>query len=176
MTSKPPPEYQSDSSSDDDSFLYNKEEHHRNISFGDLITSQKGNDHTHLIFQNVNNLELSSCHQTLELMCDSIRQYKVDVACLTGMNTNWKHPHGEASFKATKRRHWRHSHSKKFETEIDWSDIYKPGSTAIITLSPFSSSITTSGSDPYELDRWLYITIKERDHNHLTIISAYRVC
>ena len=150
MSSKPPHEYQSDSSSDDDSFLYNKEEHHRNISFGDLITSQKGNDHTHLIFQNVNNLELSSCHQTLELMCDSIRQYKVDVACLTGMNTNWKHPHGEASFKATKRRHWRHSHSKKFETEINWSDIYKPGGTVIITLPPFSSGITTSDSDPMD--------------------------
>ena len=88
MTSKPPTEYQSDSSSDDDSFLYNKEERHRNLSFGDLITSQKGNDHTRLIFQNVNNLELSSYHHTLKLMCDSIRQYKVDVACLAGMNTN----------------------------------------------------------------------------------------
>ena len=72
MNSKPPPNYYSDSSSDDDSFLCNKEERHRNFLFGDLITSQNDHNHTRLIFQNVNSLELSSGHHTLELMCGSI--------------------------------------------------------------------------------------------------------
>ena len=70
----------------------------------------------------------------------------------------------------------RHSHSITSERAIDWSDIYKPGGTTIINLPPFSSVITTSGSDTYGLDRWSYITIKGRDHNNLTIISVYRVC
>ena len=173
--SKLPPDYQSYYSSDVDSFLCNKEDRHRNLPFGDLITSQKDNDHTRLIFQNVNSLELSSGHHTLELMCDSIGQYEVDKACLAETNASRKHPHGEGSFKA-KERHWRHSHSTTSETEIDWSDIYKPGCTAIITLPPLNSGMTTSSSDPHELGRWSYITIKGRDHNHLTIISAYRVC
>ena len=108
-------------------------------------------------------------------MCDSIGQYEVDKACLAETNASRKHPHGEGSFKA-KERHWRHSHSTTSETEIDWSDIYKPGCTAIITLPPLNSGMTTSSSDPHELGRWSYITIKGRDHNHLTIISAYRVC
>ena len=116
--SKPPPDYQSDSSSDDDYFLCNKEEHQRNLPFGDLITIQKDNDHTRLIFQNVNSLELSSGHHTLELMCDNIWQNKVDIACLAETNNNWKHPHGEVLFKATKKRHWRHSHSTTSEQEL----------------------------------------------------------
>ena len=86
--SKPPPDYQSDSWSDDDSFLCNKEERHRNFLFGDLITSQKDNDHTRLIFKNSNSLELSSGHHTLELICDSIGQYEVKIACLAERNTN----------------------------------------------------------------------------------------
>ena len=90
-------------------------------------------------------------------------------------NTNWKHQSSKTSFQATKKRHWKHSHSITSETDIEWSDIYKPGGTAIITLPPFSPSITTSGSDPTGLGRWSYITISGRDNIKLTIISAYRV-
>ena len=78
--------------------------------------------------------------------------------------------------KQQKKRHWKHSHSITSERDIEWSDIYKPGGTAIITLPLFSLSITTSGSDPTGLGRWSYITISSRDNNKLTIISAYRVC
>ena len=99
--------------------MCNSEERHRNLPFGDLITSQKNKDHTRLIFQNFNNLDLSSGHHTLELMCDSIGRYEVDIACLAEMNKNWKHPYGTASFKATKKRHWRHYHSTTTETAID---------------------------------------------------------
>ena len=109
-------------------------------------------------------------------MCDIIGQYEVDITCLVETNTNGKQLQGESSFKVTIKRHWRHSHSTTSKTKIDWSDIYKPGGTVIITLPPFSSGITTSGSDPHGLGWWSYITIKGRDHNHLTIISAYRVC
>ena len=109
-------------------------------------------------------------------MCDSIGQYEVDIAYLVETNTNWKLSSSAASFKSTKKRHWRHSHSITSETAIGWSDIYKLGGTTIINLPPFSSVITTSGSDTYGLDRWSYITTKGQDHNNLTIISVYRVC
>ena len=46
----------------------------------------------------------------------------------------------------------------------------------MIILPIFTSGITTSDSDPQGLGRWSYITNEERDYNHLTIISAYRVC
>ena len=175
MTSSSPTDYLSDSSSDDDSFLCNKEERQRNLPFGDLITKQKDHDHSRIIVQNVNSLELSSAHHTLELMCDSIGQLEIDIACLAETNTNLKHPNSKASFHATTKRHCNHSHLITSETEIEWSDIYKPGGTAIITLPPFNLGITTSGSDPAGLGRWSYITITGRDNNTLTIISAYRV-
>ena len=146
--------------------MYNTEERHCNIPFDDLITSQKDKDHTRVIFQNVNSLDLSSGHHTLALMCDSIAHYVVDIAYLAETNTNWKHNYATVLFKATTKRHWRHSHSTTSETAIDWSDIYQPGGTTIITLPPFSFGITTSGSDPHGLSRCSYITI----------ISAYRVC
>ena len=103
MTSESPTDYPSDSSSDDDSFLCNKEERQRNLPFGDLITNQKEHDHSRIIFQNINSLELSSGHHTLELMCDSIGQFEIDIACLAETNTNWKHPFSKASFHATKK-------------------------------------------------------------------------
>ena len=102
--SNPSPDSHSNTLSDDDSFLCNTKERHRNLPFGDLVTSQKDKDHTRVIFQNVNSLYLSSGHHTLELMCDSIGQYEVDIACLAERNTNWKHPYGAASFKATTKK------------------------------------------------------------------------
>ena len=86
MTSTSPTDYPSNSSSDDDSFLCNKEERQSNLPFGDLITNQKDHDHSRIIFQNVNSLELSSGHHTLEIMCDSIGQLEIDIACLAETN------------------------------------------------------------------------------------------
>ena len=103
MTSKSPTDYSSDSSSDDDSFLCNKKERQRNLPFGDLITNQKDHDHSRIIFQNFNSLELSSGHHTLEVMCDSIGQLEIDITCLAETNTNWNHPNSKASFHATKK-------------------------------------------------------------------------
>ena len=105
MTSKDPTDYPSDSPSDDDFFLRNKEERQRNLPFGDLITNQKEHDHSRIIFQNVNSLELSSGNHTLELICDSIGQFEIDIACLAETNTNWKHPSSKTSFHTTKKGH-----------------------------------------------------------------------
>ena len=101
--SNPPPDSYSNTSSDEDYSLRNTEERHRNLLFGDLLTSQRDKDHTRLIFQNVNSLDLSSSHRTLELICDSIEQYEVVIAYLADTNTNWKHPYDAASFKVTKK-------------------------------------------------------------------------
>ena len=49
-------------------------------------------------------------------MCDSIRQYEVDIAYLAETNNYWKHPHGEASLNAIKNRQWRHSLTTTSET------------------------------------------------------------
>lgn len=65
------PHYNSDSSQDDESFLCSKTERHNNLPFGDLITTPK-KKHTQILFQNVNSLEVSFGHHTLELICDSI--------------------------------------------------------------------------------------------------------
>ena len=83
--------------------MCNKEERQRNLPFGDLITNNKEHDHSRIIFQNVNSLELSSGHHTLELVCDSISQFEIDIACLAETNTNWKYPSSQPSFQATKK-------------------------------------------------------------------------
>ena len=53
--------------------------------------------------------------------------------------------------------------------------MYKPGGTAIITQQSLCNGITDSGQDPHCLGRWYYITISEREHSIITIISAYRI-
>ena len=71
-TSKQPPQYPSHSSRDGDSFLCTPEERQSNLLFGDLISNPKETGYNRLLFQNINSLEISSGHYTLELMCDSI--------------------------------------------------------------------------------------------------------
>ena len=65
MTSTSPIDNPSDSFNDDDSFLCNNEKRKSNLPFVDLITNQKDHDHSRIIFQNVNSLELSSGQNTL---------------------------------------------------------------------------------------------------------------
>ena len=60
--------YQSASSRDDDSFLCSKVERYSNLPVGDLITTLKENNHTRILFQNINSLEISSSNHTLELI------------------------------------------------------------------------------------------------------------
>ena len=108
-------------------------------------------------------------------MCDRIGQLEIDIACLAETNTYCQHPKGEVFLKTTNKRDWRHSHISTSETEIEWTGLYKPRGTVIITLQPFSSDITTSDSDPHRLCRWSYISIKERYNNNITIKSAYHI-
>ena len=104
MISKHSPKYSSDSSRDDDSFLYTKEERQSNLPFGDLITNSKETKPTRLLFQNFNSLEISLGHHTLELLCDSIGQYEVDISCLIETNTHWKYLQGKVLLNTTTKK------------------------------------------------------------------------
>ena len=49
--------------------------------------------------------------------------------------------------------------------------VYKPDIIAIITISPLSFRVTTSGEENEWLGRWSFMIIKEKK-----IINAYRPC
>ena len=62
------------------------------------------------------------------------------------------------------------------EKDFQWKELYNPVGTAIISLQPLCTGITSSGQNLHGLDRWSYITITGRQNNIIIIISAYRVC
>ena len=80
--------YNSISSQDNDLFLCSKIERHNNLPFDDVIATSKETKHTRILFQKVNSLEISSGYNTLELICDSIGQLEIDIACLVEITTH----------------------------------------------------------------------------------------
>ena len=92
-------------SQDDDSYICTKAERQLNLPFGDLIATAKVDNHSRILFQNVNSLEMSTGQLTLENTCDGISSYEIDIACLTETNTNWKHPRGASILRQTSKRH-----------------------------------------------------------------------
>ena len=49
------------SSQDDDSILCTKEERQQNLPFGNVINTAKTDNHSRILFQNINNLEMLTC-------------------------------------------------------------------------------------------------------------------
>ena len=89
------------SSQDDDSYICTKAERHLNLPFGDLIAIAKADNHSSILFQNVNSLEMPTGPLTLENTCDGISSYEIDIACLAETNTHWKYPHGASTLRQT---------------------------------------------------------------------------
>ena len=87
------------SSQDDDSYICTKTERQLNLPFGDLIAIVKADNHSRILFQNVNSLEMSTVQLTLENTCDGISSYEIDIGCLTETNTHWKHPRGVSTLR-----------------------------------------------------------------------------
>ena len=106
------------SSQDNDSYICTKAERHLNLIFEDHIATVKKDNHSRIIFQNVNSLEMSTGQLTLENTCDGISSYEISIACLAETNTHWKHTRGASPLRQTSKRHWKHSHFTTSETEL----------------------------------------------------------
>ena len=64
----------------------------RNEPFGNTMLT-KTIDSVRILFQNVNELELSSIGHTFKEKCNAITKFNIDMACLVAeTNTNWNHP------------------------------------------------------------------------------------
>ena len=93
------------SSKDDDSYICTKAERQLNVPFDDHIATVKEENHSRILFQNVNSLEISTEQLTLENTCDGINSYEIDIACLAETNTHWKHPRDASILRQTSKRH-----------------------------------------------------------------------
>ena len=164
------------SSQDDDSYICTKAERHLNLPFSDIIDIVKADNHSRILFQIINSLEISTGQLTLKNTCDGISSYEIDIAYLAETNTHWKHPRGASTLRQISKRHWKYSHFITSETDLPWKALYKPGGIAIITQQPLCNGITSSVQDPHGLGRWSFITISGREQPIITIISVYRVC
>ena len=84
---------------DDDSYICTKAERQLDLPFGDHITTVKEDNHSMILFQNINSLEMSTGQLTLENTCDEINSYEIDIACLVETNNHWKHPRGASTLR-----------------------------------------------------------------------------
>ena len=74
------------SSQENDSFICTKVESHLNLPFNNDIATVNANIHSYILSENVNILEISTGHHTLDITCDGIGNYEIDIACLVETN------------------------------------------------------------------------------------------
>ena len=146
-----------------------------NNPFGDVLQN-KAKDVTRILFQNVGGLELSSTGHTLEVTCQSIKQYNIDIACLAETNTNWDHPKAKKQIYNIKKQFWKRSKLTTAMSTVPWKTVHKPGGVAILSNPLISPRVIREQQDPTGMGRWTSITINGQNKTKVTIISAYRVC
>ena len=146
-----------------------------NNPFGDVL-QKKATDVTRILFQNVGGLELSTTGHTLEVTCQSIKQYNIDIACLTETNPNWDHPKAKKQIHKIKKQFCKRRKLTTTMSTVPWKIVHKPGGVSILSTPLISPRIIKEQQDPTGMGRWTSITINGRNKTKVTIISAYRVC
>ena len=80
----------------------------KNDPFGDILKN-KTKDFIRILFQNVGGLELSTMGHTLEVTCQSMKEYNIGIACLAETNTNWNHPKAKKQLYKLTKQFWKRS-------------------------------------------------------------------
>ena len=77
----------------------------KNDPFGDVLKN-KTTDVIRILFQNVGGLELSTTGHTLEVTCQSIKKYTIDIAYFAETNKNWDHPKAKKQIYKIRKQFW----------------------------------------------------------------------
>ena len=108
----------------------------RNEPFGHTLLT-KTTDSVRILFQNVNDLEISSTGHTLEETCNVITKFNIDIACLAEINTNWDHPKAKKQIHKIKQRFWKRSKLTTAMSSVPWNKVYTPGEVAILSTPSY---------------------------------------
>ena len=150
-------------------------------SYGDPVI-QKTSSSTRFLFQNVKGLSTSSGKEDYRYYLDCLQTLQVDIAGLAETNTCWQHPHLCDDFLSTSRRTYRQSKvafgSPSHSVDpIPANESFQAGGTLTLLQGGLVSRISGPDiQDPSGLGRWSGVTLSGKYYQHLTIITAYRVC
>ena len=158
--------------------------HHRQ-SFGGSI-STKDDFHTRVFFQNIKGLTSSSSCEDFKYCLDSLVSFKTDIVGLSETNVPWDQvPHLPADFRTCLRRQF-HTGKAIFSSPnaivdpVKSTDAFQAGGNLMFTIGALVPMLTTSSTvpltDPTGMGRWCGMTVRGLNGNHLSVITAYRVC
>ena len=124
-----------------------------NITFGDELIP-KQNNVTRLLYHNSVSLGIPNNSHNLEVICEAMYTYKIDIASLVKTNTHWKHDNSLPKLKQVLKQFWSRTNISTSETITPWKSIYKPGGSVTISTTNIASSAINTGKDEERLGRW----------------------
>ena len=124
-----------------------------------------------IISNNINGLQVSTCHNRLETIIQNMEQLKTDIILIQELNSNIFHYITKKIITELQRKYprvkcfWSH-------LRINNQMIYQPGGTGILVKYPLTQHISNVIRDP--LGRWTGITIRQKKKKQLSILSVYQ--
>ena len=101
---------------------------------------------------------------------------EVHICGMAETNTNWKYKRRWEKLKQITSKYWNRDRLITSECLLDWKSLHKPGGTATIVRQPIKHSIAFTSNDSHDLGRWNSCTLRGKNNQQLTIVTAYRTC
>ena len=143
---------------------------------GDSINNVKKENQTRILFHNVNGFKNSNSGIFQDLLYNQ-QSFEIDIQCIS------EHQRDTTKSQVTQNLQEETQKAYPGQTilQIDSSQStsaqsYKPGGTAILAMGDIVGRLEPKGRGGDAMGRWSYITLRRRNNNHLTVISAYQVC
>ena len=150
------------------------------VSYGDAISDEKAKGVTRFMFQNVKGLTHTTGGADYDYYLDWMASYAVDMFGLAETNSSWEQRH--VDFKGRVNRQFRYAKSA-FGYPTDEVDpchqktTFQAGGNVQVAQGRLATA--TAGptiQDPSGLGRWCGFTLEGKKAQHLSVITAYRVC
>ena len=151
--------------------------------YGTPISSPKQHTSLRLLFQNIKGLSHYSNGEDYEYYLQHVRDIQVDIAGLSETNTAWQHQFLRHNFSSRARKAGEGlakisygSPTKQIET-IHPSDTFQAGGSITLCLGSWTTTIFGQDiQDKTGLGRWSGLSIRGKNNNILSMVTAYRTC
>jgi hypothetical protein len=154
---------------------------HPEVSYGDTIYT-KDNQHLRIFFQNVKGLTYTNTSDDYRYYSNAIRDLQLDIVCLAETNKPWQLLHHRQEFYAAMTRNMRTvkvdfaSPSLQVDPISDMDNFQSGGCLTMVCRNWVSCVYGPPLIDKQGLGRWTGVTIRGKNNNFLTIVTAYRTC
>ena len=152
-------------------------------SYGTPISTPKNPSTIRILYQNIKGLSHNSSGEDHQYYLTHLRDLHVDFAGLSETNTAWQHQYLRHNFITRARKAGDGLAKTSFGSpspeidEIPSNDTFQAGGSITLCLGPWTTAVFgTDIQDKSGLGRWSGISIRGKNNNIFSLVTAYRTC